>query len=81
MLQKPGSTTADKSFALGVVGETLEALGGAGATFCAPLYAHFLPMTRDEDEEVRSNAVFGLGVIALHGAGDMQAYPSNESRV
>ncbi len=73
--QKPGSTTADKSFAIGTIGETLYEMGEASAEFCEVLYPHFLNMTQDEDEEVCSNAVFGLGVIMANGGQVMQPYP------
>lgn len=73
--QKPGSTTADKSFAIGTIGETLHAMEDASAMFAENLYPHFLKMTQDEDEEVRSNAVFGLGILARYGGPVIHRYP------
>ncbi len=76
--QKPGSTTADKSFAIGTIGEILFEMGEASAGFCELLYPHFLNMTQDEDEEVCSNAVFGLGVIMANGGQAMHPYPFSD---
>ncbi len=75
LFQKPGSTAAEKSFAIGAIAETLQAMGDSISVFAESLYPHFLAMTRDEDEEVRSNAVFGLGILALHGGPPMHKYP------
>ena len=75
-LQKPGTTTAEKSFAIGTIGETLHAMEDASEVFAENLYPHFLSMTQDDDEEVRSNAVFGLGILACYGGPVMHTYPS-----
>ncbi|XP_070585747.1 importin-4 isoform X2 [Erythrolamprus reginae] len=64
---KPSSSTADKSFAVGVIAETIQGLGGASSSFVPHLLPLLMGAARDEDQEVRSNAVFGLGVLAEHG--------------
>ncbi|KAL8177177.1 UNVERIFIED_CONTAM: hypothetical protein K2H54_042895, partial [Gekko kuhli] len=64
---KPNCTIAEKSFAVGVIAESIQGLGRA----CSPFVARLLPLlmkaSRDRDTEVRSNAIFGLGVLAEHG--------------
>lgn len=61
---KKQSSTTDKSYAVGTLAEAAEGLGEVGiAPFCRPLLQVFLNAMRDKDGEVRSNAVFGLGVL------------------
>ncbi|XP_034562205.1 importin-4 isoform X2 [Notolabrus celidotus] len=67
---KSSCTVADRSFALGTIGEILEALvsvsGGRGVA--GRLSNRLLPVlvagARDSDPEVRNNSVFGLGCLA-----------------
>ena len=77
--QKPHSTVPDRSFAVGTLGETMDAIGSACVSFVPKLYPVFLGATKDEDEEVRSNAVFALGVLAANGGDTMFAYPFTRS--
>ncbi|XP_032091692.1 importin-4 isoform X1 [Thamnophis elegans] len=73
---KPSCSTADKSFAVGVIAETVQGLGGASSSFVPHLLPLLMGAARDEDQEVRSNAVFGLGVLAEHGREAMyEHYP------
>ncbi|XP_064416459.1 importin-4 [Latimeria chalumnae] len=64
---KPTSSLAEKSFAVGTIAETVEALGPAATQFVPRLLPVLLAGAREEDEEVRSNSVFGLGVLAEQG--------------
>ncbi|KAL7977766.1 hypothetical protein Chor_009715, partial [Crotalus horridus] len=51
-------------------------LGGASSSFVPHLLPLLMGAARDEDQEVRSNAVFGLGVLAEHGKEAMyEHYP------
>ncbi|XP_041817240.1 importin-4 [Chelmon rostratus] len=67
---KSSCTVADRSFAVGTIGEILQALvgvsGGRGAA--GRLSNRLLPVlvagVRDSDPEVRNNSVFGLGCLA-----------------
>nr|XP_020666139.1 importin-4 [Pogona vitticeps] len=73
---KPSCSYADKSFAVGTIAETIQGLGQASAPFVPRLAQVLMAAARDEDMEVRSNAVFGLGVLAEHGGGAMhEHYP------
>lgn len=66
---KETSSISEKSFAVGTLAETLLACGQVSVNFVDPLYPLFMKMIRDEDEEVRSNSIFALGVL-LANSGD-----------
>uniref|UniRef100_A0A803SW12 Importin 4 n=1 Tax=Anolis carolinensis TaxID=28377 RepID=A0A803SW12_ANOCA len=72
---KPSSSSSDKSFAVGTVAETIQGLGQASSAFVPRLLPLLMGAARDTDKEVRSNAVFGLGVLAEHGREPMHEYP------
>lgn len=75
---KKQSSTTDKSYAIGTLAEVVQGLGQAGVgPFCRPLLQVFLSGMRDRDSEVRSNAVFGLGLL-IQNAPDILApdFPS-----
>lgn len=73
--QKQGCTVAEKSFAVGTLAESIQGLGAASAQFVSRLLPVLLSTAREADPEVRSNAVFGLGVLAEHGGRPAQEYP------
>lgn len=73
--QRRSSKVSEKSFAVGTVAETLQSMGDAAAAFAAQLYPVVMATVSDDDEEVRSNAVFGLGVLASSGGQAALAYP------
>ena len=75
MFQKPSSTVAEKSFAIGALAETLEACGEASVPFVQHIYPLFMSGTKDQDEEVRSNSVFAVGALALAAGSAMKQYP------
>ncbi|XP_008838051.1 importin-4 isoform X2 [Nannospalax galili] len=64
---KQGCTVAEKSFAVGTLAESIQGLGAASAQFVSRLFPVLLSSAREADPEVRSNAIFGLGVLAEHG--------------
>jgi len=64
---KPSSPTADKSFAVGTLAESISAIGATASAFVQSLYPIFMNMSKDEDDEVRSNAIYGLGVLVQNG--------------
>jgi hypothetical protein len=69
LLKKVGKncTPAEKSFGVGSTAECLESLAGHLDPYVDSLLNMFLNMTKDEDEDVRNNAVYGAGELALHG--------------
>uniref|UniRef100_A0A8D2LLS9 Importin 4 n=1 Tax=Varanus komodoensis TaxID=61221 RepID=A0A8D2LLS9_VARKO len=73
---KPSCTCAEKSFAVGAMAETIDALGPASAPFVPRLLPVLMGAARDADREVRSNAIYGLGVLAQQsGAAMHEHYP------
>ncbi|KAM9066255.1 importin-4 [Sarcophilus harrisii] len=64
---KPSCSVAEKSFAVGTLAEAMQGLGPSSAQFVSRLLPVLLGAGRDSDAEVRSNAVFGLGVLMEHG--------------
>lgn len=71
---KQGCTVAEKSFAVGTLAETIQGLGAASAQFVSRLLPVLLSTAREADPEVRSNAIFGLGVLAEHGGHPAQEH-------
>ena len=66
-------TTAEKSFAAGSLAECMEPLRGQLEPFVGHVMPIFNKLITDEDDDVRNNAVFGLGELVLH-AGEIM-YP------
>ncbi|XP_021506047.1 importin-4 [Meriones unguiculatus] len=64
---KQSCTVAEKSFAVGTLAESIQGLGAASAQFVSRLFPVLLNTSREADPEVRSNAIFGLGLLAEHG--------------
>lgn len=71
---KQGCTVAEKSFAVGTLAESIQGLGGTSAQFVSRLLPVLLSTAREADPEVRSNAIFGLGVLAEHGGRPAQEH-------
>ncbi|XP_013410822.1 importin-4-like [Lingula anatina] len=73
---KKNSSIAEKSFAIGTLAETTEALGPAIGPFVQHLYPVYMTGIRDEDEEVRGNAAFAIGIlVANSGDALLSQYP------
>ena len=64
---KNKATTVEKSFAAGSLAECMEPLRGALDPFVPHVLPVFLRLAFDEDDDVRNNAIFGMGELALHG--------------
>lgn len=71
---KQSCTVAEKSFAVGTLAESIQGLGAASAQFVSRLLPVLLSAAREADAEVRSNAIFGLGVLAEHGGRPAQEH-------
>lgn len=57
---------ADRSMAIGAIAEAVDGLESGSSPFTNDLMNLFLKALRDEEEEVRSNAAYGAGVLVLH---------------
>lgn len=64
---KKNCTVAEKSFAIGSIAEIVQALGKSSAQFIPQLLPVAMSGARDSDDEVRSNSLFAIGVLAEHG--------------
>ncbi|PNF42980.1 hypothetical protein B7P43_G09585 [Cryptotermes secundus] len=64
---KKQCTVAQRSFAVGTLSESMEPLGPRIGQFVPQLLPLFLQVSRDESDEVRNNAIFGIGEMVLHG--------------
>lgn len=71
---KQGCSVAEKSFAVGTLAESIQGLGSASAQFVSRLLPVLMSTAREADPEVRSNAIFGLGVLAEHGGRPAQEH-------
>lgn len=74
-LQKETSSISEKSFAVGTLAEILLACGQVSVNFVDPLFPLFMKMIKDEDEEVRSNSIFALGVLLANSGDKLFTYP------
>ncbi|XP_061445058.1 importin-4 isoform X2 [Rhineura floridana] len=73
---KPSCSATDKSFAVGTMAEAVQGLGHASSSFVPRMLPVLMGAARDPSKEVRSNAIFGLGVLAEHGGEAMyEHYP------
>lgn len=50
-------------------------MGHAIVPFVQHLYPVFMTSLKDEDDEVRSNTIYGLGLMALYGGDIIVPYP------
>jgi len=64
---KKHCTVAERSFSIGLLAVCMEPLSGVLEPFVAHLYPTFTNLMRDEDCEVRNNAIFGLGELVFYG--------------
>ncbi|XP_034255922.1 importin-4-like [Thrips palmi] len=63
---KKNSTVAQRSFGVGTIAECMEPLGPCAGHFIPELLPLVLQMSQDNHEEVRNNAIYGLGELVLH---------------
>lgn len=60
-------TISQRSFSVGTLSESMEPLGPRIGQFVPQLLPLFLQLSKDESDEVRNNAIFGIGEMVLHG--------------
>jgi len=53
----------------------MEPLGARIGQFVPQLLPLFLQLSKDESDEVRNNAIFGIGEMVLHGKHSLFPYP------
>ena len=64
---KKRALAEERSFAIGSLAECMEPLHGMLDPYLPCLKDLFISLHMDENKDVRNNAVFGLGELALHG--------------
>ncbi|XP_076749367.1 importin-4 [Xylocopa sonorina] len=64
---KKNKSEAQRSFAVGTISECFAGLKHRVSTFVFQLLPIFLKLTDDPSAEVRNNAIYGIGELALHG--------------
>ena len=65
---------------MGTLGEIVDACGKLAPSFVEHLYPIVVAGVKDEDDEVCSNSVYTLGVLALTGGDSMVPYPCSISK-
>jgi len=63
---KKSSSVSQRSFGVGTIAECMEALGPCAAQFVGELLPMVLEMSQDEHQEVRNNAIYGLGEFVYY---------------
>ena len=71
---KKQCSVAERSFAVGVIADSIEPLAGVLEPFLPHLLPVFVEMTRDEEDDCRNNAVYGLGELILWGGVVMEQH-------
>ena len=64
---KKHCSVAERSFAVGAIADSLEPLQGVLQPFLQHLLPLFVEMIKDSEDDVRNNAVYGLGEVVLWG--------------
>merc|ERR1712013_283599 len=62
---KKQCSVAERSFAIGAIADSVEPLAGVLDPFLPHLMPVFMELTRDEEDDCRNNAVYGLGELIL----------------
>ena len=71
---KDKCSTAEKSFAAGSLAECMEPLHGTLEPFAGHILPVFTRLAFDEDDDVRNNAIFGMGELVLHAGPPMNQH-------
>ena len=59
----------------GLLLQILLAMGHAIVPFVQHLFPVFMTALKDDDDEVRSNTIYGLGLLAFYGGDIIVPYP------
>jgi len=62
---KKNCTTAERSFSIGSIADCMEPLAGLIEPFIKHLIPIYMELMKDSEDDVRNNAVFGLGEMVL----------------
>jgi hypothetical protein len=74
---KPTKTQSERSMAVGCLGECINGIKGAVTPHTERLFQLFVKACGDEDELVRSNSAYALGLLSFHSQVDLSPhYPA-----
>ncbi|EGF82165.1 hypothetical protein BATDEDRAFT_86921 [Batrachochytrium dendrobatidis JAM81] len=65
---------SDRSMAIGTLAEIVDGLEHGVSPFTQDLLPLFIKSLRDEDDEVRSNGAFGIGLLIYYSTTDLSSY-------
>jgi hypothetical protein len=71
---KPSKPLADRSMAIGALAEIVDGIEDGCTPFTNDLMQLFMKGMQDPEDEVRSNAAFGAGVLCTHSTSDVTGY-------
>ncbi|XP_015586290.1 importin-4 [Cephus cinctus] len=71
---KKNKSEGQRSFSVGTISECFSGLKHTVASFVPQLLPTFLKLTDDPSAEVRNNAIYGIGELALHGKESVYQY-------
>lgn len=74
ILNKPESSSAEKSFAIGVVGETLSNLESIEPVRAQQLFSEFYKYMVATDDEIKSNTIYTMGMLCSQSGNSLQQY-------
>lgn len=74
---KKSCTVSERSFGAGSLADCMKPLQGALDPYISTLFPVFLTLLKDDEDDVRNNAIFGLGELAHRsGPGMYEKYPT-----
>jgi len=76
ILNKSESSMAEKSFAIGVIGETIGNLENVPALRAQQLFAEIYKHINSSEEEIKSNTIFSVGVLCSQSKGSLKQFYS-----
>lgn len=75
--QKKQSSDAQRSFGVGMVAECMSVAGPCLQVYADQLLSFLESLCKDQNDEVRNNAIFALGELVYHGGECIYPYPFN----
>ena len=63
LLHKSESSPSEKSFVIGVVGETIGNMENISGVRAQQLFSEFYKYMQSNDDEIRSNTIYTIGVL------------------
>lgn len=71
---KPSRSEVDRNMAIGAIAETAAGMGAGVTDYTNELLSLFSKGLTDEDEEVKSNSAYGIGILCENSQVDLSVY-------